>query len=121
MTHIMVDLETWGTTPGSDIRSIGAVVFDPVAGTLGNEFYVNVVGGEKVGLTRDPETEEWWADQSEEARGAFAEAMRNGNTEARLDHALLLIEDRDPSGGRATLDALLKDLGAKVVAAPAKP
>lgn len=46
------------------------------------------------------------------ARGAFADAMRNGNTEARLDHALLLIEDRDPSGGRATLDALLKDLGA---------
>lgn len=26
--HIMVDLETWGTSPGSDIRSIGAVVFD---------------------------------------------------------------------------------------------
>ncbi|MBA3451484.1 MAG: tetratricopeptide repeat protein [Deltaproteobacteria bacterium] len=46
------------------------------------------------------------------ARTAFAEATRNGNTQARLDHALLLIEDRDPSGGRATLDALLKDLGA---------
>jgi len=35
MTHIMLDLETWGRTPGSDIRSIGAVVFDPVAGTVG--------------------------------------------------------------------------------------
>ena len=42
MTHIMVDLETWGTAPGCDIRSIGAVVFDPVAGTLGATFYVNV-------------------------------------------------------------------------------
>lgn len=32
--HIMVDLETWGTTPGSDIRSIGACVFDPVTGAV---------------------------------------------------------------------------------------
>ncbi|AHJ10733.1 putative exodeoxyribonuclease [Rhizobium phage vB_RglS_P106B] len=31
MTHVMLDLETWGKTPGSDIRSIGAVVFDPTA------------------------------------------------------------------------------------------
>lgn len=30
--HIMLDLETWGTEPGCDIRSIGACVFDPVAG-----------------------------------------------------------------------------------------
>ncbi len=31
-THIMLDLETWGTEPGCDIRSIGACVFDPVTG-----------------------------------------------------------------------------------------
>lgn len=31
-THIMLDLETWGTEPGCDIRSIGACVFDPVRG-----------------------------------------------------------------------------------------
>lgn len=33
-THIMLDLETWGKRPGCDIRSIGAVVFDPVAGII---------------------------------------------------------------------------------------
>lgn len=32
MLNVSVDLETWGTTPGSDIRSIGACVFDPVTG-----------------------------------------------------------------------------------------
>lgn len=32
---ISVDLETWGTTPGSDIRSIGACVFDPASGDVG--------------------------------------------------------------------------------------
>lgn len=32
MIHIMLDLETWGTDPGCDLRSIGACVFDPVSG-----------------------------------------------------------------------------------------
>lgn len=31
---VMLDLETWGTRPGCDIRSIGAVVFDPVSDEL---------------------------------------------------------------------------------------
>lgn len=79
--HIMVDLETWGTTPGSDIRSIGAVVFDPVTGLLGETFYVNLDnryyddggycapgGWMKHPLTRDPETEKWWSEQSEAAQ-----------------------------------------------------
>lgn len=34
MIHVMLDLETWGTRPGCDIRSIGACVFDPVAGIV---------------------------------------------------------------------------------------
>lgn len=33
--NIMLDLETWGTEPGCDIRSIGACVFDPVTGYVG--------------------------------------------------------------------------------------
>jgi hypothetical protein len=66
--HIMVDLETWGTTPGSDIRSIGAVVFDLEKGELGEEFYVNVIGGDRYGLLKDPSTEKWWSEQSEEAQ-----------------------------------------------------
>lgn len=71
MTHIMVDLETWGTTPGCDIRSIGAVVFDPIAGTLGETFYVNVYGGGIYGLHQDHETVKWWSEQSVEAQQAL--------------------------------------------------
>ena len=42
---VMLDLETWGTEPGCDIRSIGACVFDPVTGAYGvtggnNVFYI---------------------------------------------------------------------------------
>ena len=69
--HVMVDLETWGTIPGSDIRSIGAIQFDPVKGTLGDEFYTNVHGGEKYGLGRNLETEKWWLEQSFEAQAAL--------------------------------------------------
>lgn len=85
--HVMLDLETWGTAPGCDIRSIGAVVFDPQTGRLEDEFYLAVenpilslyrTGGvmeqfPKFKLTRDPATVAWWAQQSDEARGAFAD------------------------------------------------
>ncbi len=97
MTNIMLDLETWGKRPGCDIRSIGAVVFDPVAGTIGNhpmgidsgfKFYIatdNPVtrsfdlpdgtelfrGYKYEGLHRDPETVKWWSEQSEDAQAAF--------------------------------------------------
>lgn len=32
--HIVLDLETWGTQPGDDLRSIGACVFDPLTGQM---------------------------------------------------------------------------------------
>jgi hypothetical protein len=101
MTHIMLDLETWGTTPGSDIRSIGAVVFDPSspAGWIGgyNEGYKDGIGcfyiatdnpagiwrngafepmmntkRRKYFLERDPATVKWWNEQSADAQAAFA-------------------------------------------------
>lgn len=109
MLHVMIDLETWGTKPGCDIRSIGAVVFDPLTGMLGNDpesyfargdtFYAateNLRGimrlpmrdeiPDKNGkvfvpidddecatypLTRDPETVQWWNDQTDNAKAAF--------------------------------------------------
>lgn len=98
--HIMLDLETWGKRPGCDLRSIGAVVFDPVAGIVcydaspspGGTFYVATdnpteqaepvqIGISRYELpaqrkywwlTRDPETVKWWSEQSSEAQAAFA-------------------------------------------------
>ena len=67
--HVMLDLETFGTRPGSVLRSIGAVTFGLRAG-LGEEFYRNIDKQSQLelGLTVDAQTEAWWARQSEEAQ-----------------------------------------------------
>ena len=75
MTHIMLDLETWGTAPGSALRSIGAVAFNPESGELGATFYRNISDEscEDMGLSKDPETVAWWAGQSAEAQTQLLE------------------------------------------------
>jgi hypothetical protein len=45
------------------------------------------------------------------ARAAYAEASRGGSFDARLENGLLQIEDKDPAGGRETLEQLLKEAG----------
>lgn len=90
---VMLDLETWGKCPGCDIRSIGAVQFDPVAGIIAGfngdtefgRFYVATrnpndrspafPNARKYPLHRDPETVKWWNDQSAEAQAAFADPV----------------------------------------------
>lgn len=90
MTHIMLDLETWGTCAGCDLRSIGAVVFDPYTGWVPDptvplamvndrpiepRFYVATSGGEQYGLIRDSSTAKWWSEQSPEAQAAFTDPV----------------------------------------------
>lgn len=78
--HVSFDLETWGTRPGCDIRSIGACVFDPVSGETADTFYIACDNptdvpyaphDPKYPLHRDPRTVRWWSEQSPEAQTAF--------------------------------------------------
>ena len=73
MKHVMLDLETMGTRPGSMILSIGAVFFD-LDGKTGEAFYRNIDPQTctAVGLTVDPQTKAWWMRQSQAARDALA-------------------------------------------------
>ena len=68
--HVMLDLATMGTTPGSAIVSIGAVAFDLLSGDIGPEFEsrISLQSNIDVGLSMDPETIEWWIGQSDDAR-----------------------------------------------------
>lgn len=95
--HIMLDLKTWGKRPGCDIRSIGAVVFDPHQDVVCRREGSLLIGENKIepfyiatdnpivtykterceetrfySLRRDPETIKWWNDQPPEAQAAFA-------------------------------------------------
>jgi len=63
--HVMIDIETFGTTPGCVIRSIGAVFFNPKGHpekSLGPEFYVNIREEEQLelGAVKDEKTVKWW-------------------------------------------------------------
>lgn len=73
MSNIMFDLETFGTKPGSVLRSIGAAVFNLDTGDTGSTFYRNISreSCEAIGLTVDPTTEKWWSEQSKEAQDAL--------------------------------------------------
>lgn len=82
MNHVMADIETAGTRPGSVILSIGAVAFDYARNALGPEFYV-VINRESchaAGLTEDPATIAWWRRQSVVARQVFVEANASLHT-----------------------------------------
>ena len=71
-TRIMIDIETLGNQPGCVILSIGAVKF--AEGQILERFYRNICpqSCEEVGLTISAETVQWWFQQSDESRMAFA-------------------------------------------------
>ena len=77
----MIDLETWGKTPGCAIASIGAVFFDPYANyedDLPHDLpmlYRNVSLDSclKIGLEVEEGSTLWWMKQGEEARIALTD------------------------------------------------
>ena len=88
--HVMVDLETLGTLPGSVILSIGAVLFDPtkpVEECLGKEFYCVVSKEDSLahGLTTSQDTLDWWMKQPPEARQVLADARSDEKADTLQD------------------------------------
>lgn len=80
MNHVMLDLETWGTRPGSALRSWGACVFNPSTGAIGQTFYRNITDAscEAIGLKRDAGTEAFWAlPENAAAQETLAEDQRD--------------------------------------------
>jgi hypothetical protein len=72
MRHIMLDLETMGTAPGSAIVQIGAVDFSVYK--IGDPFSVNVdlTSCVNAGLRIEPRTVMWWMLQNDDARKSLA-------------------------------------------------
>ena len=76
MRDVMIDLETLGTGPSAAIIAVGAVVFDPETGELGETFYhvVDLASSMGEGGVVDAAPVLWWLGQSDEARKALTEA-----------------------------------------------
>ncbi len=75
MNHLMIDIETLGTSADSAILSIGAVFFEPSSSRLGNEFYreISLASCQATGMKMDASTIQWWMKQSKEAQKVFHE------------------------------------------------
>jgi len=75
LNHVMVDIESLGTKPGSVILSIGAVKFDET--NLGQTFYqpIDVLSCLMAGLKTDPDTIAFWR-QYPDMMGVFYPATR---------------------------------------------
>lgn len=75
LLDVMVDLETMGTGPLAPIVAIGAVLLDPIDGTMGARFYtaVDLASSVETGAVIDPSTVLWWLRQGDEARAAIAQ------------------------------------------------
>lgn len=88
MKHIMLDLETMGSSSTAAIVAIGAVEFDPLTGKTGATIEINVNLNSSAHYGKmDASTVQWWLRQSEQARAIF-----NGDaTKMTLKNALLTL------------------------------
>lgn len=103
MQHVMLDLETLGTQPGSVILSIGAVLFNPnkpVGECLGKEFYavVSRQSCEAAKLAVSQDTLDWWEKQSSEARTVLTQAL--GEKATAIGAALKELASFIPAGAK---------------------
>lgn len=90
MKHVMLDLETLGTTADAVILSIGAVKFDLDSDKMDDEgFYASVSIDSNLDARRriDESTLVWWMGQSKEAQTVFTEPKQT------LDGALGALAD----------------------------
>ena len=73
--HVMIDTETLGRTPGSVVRSVAAVEFDPRTGETGRQkvWKIDLADSIRYGFKIEASTLKWWMMQSDEARREFVE------------------------------------------------
>lgn len=118
--HIMIDIETLGTAPGSVILSIGAVAFNQqgVHHDKAAHWAIDPKSCADVGLTVDPDTVAWWMKQSDAARAAAFPLVTHS-----LNHALIdLAAEFEMWGGEqvwchgATFDVPLLDAAYRATA-----
>jgi hypothetical protein len=107
--HVMIDLETLGTEPGSVILSLGAVMFNKAG--LGGAFYCvfSRPGMRQVGLRESEATLEWWNQQDDRSLLVKAEHLDTpiGQTLGRFADWLAWVKPETVWGNGSDFDNVL--------------
>lgn len=99
MKHLMLDLETYDTSPTAAVASIGAVFFNPETGHTGEAYKINCsfASNHAAGLSFSTNTLNWWANQSEYAQEGLAVPAPIPLIDALHDFAYWMLKNhRDP-------------------------
>ncbi len=73
---VMIDFETLGLSENAVLLSLGAVVFDPATGTLGDQFHSHIDPRLQPGREISADTVLWWLAQDDAARGKLTQAIK---------------------------------------------
>jgi hypothetical protein len=113
MKDLMVDIETFGTKPGSVILSIAAVSFDIETGKTEAIFHQNIDLNSSVekGLKIEANTVLWWLEQSKEAQRTITEVSHRNKLPNVLKLFGMWISDYFPKDVRIWGNSARFDLG----------
>lgn len=108
LRHCMLDLESMDLLPSSKIVSIGATIFDPRYGKIGDSLYMELDWKAQTARTSGNGVPEWWKKQSKEARAALKGTIPLEEALDELD--FFLPDDCKVWGNGATFDiSMLED------------
>jgi exodeoxyribonuclease VIII len=77
MKDLMIDFETLGLKENAVLLSLGACMFDPATGEVGETFYAAIDPRTQHHREIDASTVLWWLDQDEAARRKLTDAVKN--------------------------------------------
>lgn len=77
--HLVIDLETFATSPRAMVRTIALAEFDPWSDDEPKVMRYTLLLDEQAGRDVDPRTVLWWMRQPERARRAFADEYNPRN------------------------------------------
>ncbi|MBS7737731.1 MULTISPECIES: 3'-5' exonuclease [unclassified Chelatococcus] len=124
MLHLMVDLETMGTSYDAPVLAIGAVFFEPSTGEIGERFYdaIDIEDACRYGHPSGS-TIKFWMMQGDDARAAAIAGNKSSKEVFDAFRAFCLTRgDRiKPWGNGATFDIAILDYAFPKITGQASP
>lgn len=109
MKSVMIDFETFGTSPDACIVQVGACYFDPNTGAIGATFKRNIDARSSVqsGAIIDADTVYWWLGQSPEAQVSITTGLQRLDIFEAFDQLNAFLEGAKEIWSHATFDFVI--------------